>query len=102
MRDRGASCLLSANRKPGEDDMFVIGGATGNTGSVVASTLLAGGHQVRVIVRDAARGTAWQKRGAEVAVAALDDVEQLSRALAGATGVYVIVPPNYGADDLLA
>jgi uncharacterized protein YbjT (DUF2867 family) len=82
--------------------MFVISGATGNTGSVVAATLLAGGHEVRVIVRDAQKGADWKKRGAEVVVAALTDVDQLTAALSGATGVYALVPPDYGADDMLA
>jgi NAD(P)H dehydrogenase (quinone) len=82
--------------------MFVISGVTGHTGAVVASTLLAGGHQVRVIVRDAKKGEPWQQRGAEVAVAELANVEQLTRALAGASGVYALVPPAYEADELLA
>src|SRR3954469_4533381 len=82
--------------------MFVIAGASGHTGSVVASTLLAQGHEVRVIVRDEGKGAAWKQKGAEVAIAELDDAAALTRALEGAAGVYALVPPNYAADDLMA
>ncbi len=45
--------------------MFVITGATGNTGSVAAQTLLDAGKQVRVIVRNAAKAKdlAARRRG---------------------------------------
>jgi uncharacterized protein YbjT (DUF2867 family) len=82
--------------------MFVIAGVSGRTGSVVASTLLERGKKVRVIVRDAAKGASWQARGAEVAVASLDDAEALGRALEGAEGVYALIPPDFAADDPLA
>ncbi|HWL85044.1 MAG TPA: NmrA family NAD(P)-binding protein, partial [Polyangiaceae bacterium] len=70
--------------------MFVIAGVTGNTGSVVAETLLARGEMVRVIVREAAKGASFAARGAEVAVASLDDSAALSKALAGAKGAYLL------------
>jgi uncharacterized protein YbjT (DUF2867 family) len=73
--------------------MYVIAGVSGNTGSVVAHTLLAANHQVRVIVRDAAKGEPWRARGAEVAVADLADQAALTRALIGATGAYLLLPP---------
>lgn len=73
--------------------MYVIAGVTGNTGSVVATTLLAAHHKVRVIVRDAAKGEAWRARGAEVAIADLGDQAALTRALTGATGAYLLLPP---------
>jgi uncharacterized protein YbjT (DUF2867 family) len=82
--------------------MFVISGVSGHTGAVVASTLLAAKQPVRVIVRDAQKGEPWKQRGAEVAVASLDDAEALTRALSGARGVYALVPPNFIADDILA
>lgn len=82
--------------------MFVVLGATGHTGSVVAETLLARKQPVRVIVRSASKGAAWKAKGAEVAVASLDDVPALTKAFQGATGVYLLVPPNYGASAWLA
>jgi uncharacterized protein YbjT (DUF2867 family) len=77
--------------------MFVVVGATGNTGSAVVETLLSKKQQVRVIVRSVDKGVAWKAKGANVAVASLDDVSALAQAFAGATGVYLMVPPNYGA-----
>lgn len=74
--------------------MYVIAGVSGNTGSVAASALLADKQPVRVIVRDAAKGEPWRARGAEVAVASLDDRAALARALAGAKGAYLLLPPN--------
>jgi uncharacterized protein YbjT (DUF2867 family) len=79
--------------------MFVVAGVSGNTGSVVAETLLSQRKAVRVVVRDAAKGEAWKARGAEVAVAALSDAEALGRAFAGAEGVYVLLPPFGFADE---
>mgnify|MGYP001610095360 FL=1 len=77
--------------------MFVVVGATGNTGSAVAETLLSRKQPVRIVVRSADKGVAWKAKGAEVTVASLDDVPALTKAFEGATGVYLLVPPNYGA-----
>lgn len=82
--------------------LFAVAGVTGNTGKVVAETLLSQGHAVRVIVRDAAKGEALAARGAEVAVADLGDAAALSEALRGADGAWLLVPPNMGAPDFRA
>ncbi|MFZ1805252.1 MAG: NmrA family NAD(P)-binding protein [Nitrospira sp.] len=82
--------------------MFVVLGATGNTGSSVVETLLSKNQPVRVIVRSAEKGAGWKAKGADVAVASLDDVPALTKAFEGANGVYVLVPPNYGAEAWLA
>lgn len=82
--------------------MFVVLGATGHTGSMVAETLLARQQAVRVVVRSAEKGAAWKAKGAEVAVASLEDVPAMTKALTGAAGFYLLVPPNYGATAWLA
>ena len=82
--------------------MFVISGVSGNTGSIVADALLEQGKKVRVIVRDAKKGEPWKARGAEVAIASVDDEAALTKAFEGATGAYVLSPPNLGATDFLA
>ena len=82
--------------------MFVVLGATGHTGSVVAETLSARKQSVRVVVRSADKGASWKSKGAEIAVASLDDVPALTNAFRGASGVYLLVPPNYGASAWLA
>jgi uncharacterized protein YbjT (DUF2867 family) len=82
--------------------MFVVLGATGNTGSAVADTLLNRKQPVRIVVRSVDKGAAWKAKGAEIAVASLDDVSSLTNAFEGAKGVYLLVPPNYGATAWLA
>jgi uncharacterized protein YbjT (DUF2867 family) len=79
--------------------MFVVAGVSGNTGKVVAETLLAQKKPVRVIVRDAAKGEPWKKHGAEVAIAELDDAGALTRALSGAAGAYLLLPPQFASTD---
>ncbi len=82
--------------------MLVVLGATGHTGSVVAQTLFAHKQPVRVVVRSADQVANWVAKGAEAAVASLDDQAALTKALQGASGVYLLIPPNYGATAWLA
>lgn len=82
--------------------MFVIAGVSGNTGSIVANALLEHGKKVRVIVRDAKKGEPWKARGAEVAIATVDDEAALTKAFEGATGAYLLSPPDMGATDFIA
>jgi uncharacterized protein YbjT (DUF2867 family) len=82
--------------------MFVVVGATGNTGSMVADTLLNQKQPVRIVVRSSDKGVAWKAKGAEIVVASLDDVSSLTKAFEGANGVYLLVPPNYAATAWLA
>jgi uncharacterized protein YbjT (DUF2867 family) len=84
--------LLASQHNQGAA-MYVIAGVSGHTGSVVANTLLAAKQQVRVIVREAAKGEPWRAKGAEVAVADIGDQAALTRALTGATGAYLLLPP---------
>jgi uncharacterized protein YbjT (DUF2867 family) len=82
--------------------MYVVAGATGNTGGAVARTLIDRGLPVRIIVRDAAKGKAWSERGVEVAIADLSDEAAVSKAFSGAEGAYVLNPPAYRSDHPLA
>lgn len=81
--------------------MYVIAGVSGNTGSIVANALLEQGKKVRVLVRDAAKGEAWKARGAEVAVASVEDEDALTKALLGATGAYLLSPPDAVSQDFI-
>ena len=49
--------------------MYVITGATGNTGSIITEKLLAKGEKVRVVGRDAKRLERFANKGAEPFVA---------------------------------
>lgn len=82
--------------------MYLVAGVTGNTGSVVAATLLDAGARVRVLVRSEEKGAPWKARGAEVAVGRVDVADDLSSALAGTQGAYLLVPPDMRATDQLA
>lgn len=82
--------------------MFVVVGATGNTGSSVVETLLGKKQPVRIVVRSAEKGSALRAKGAEVFVASLDNVSALAKAFEGATGIYLMIPPNYGASAWLS
>ena len=77
--------------------MFVVLGASGNTGKVVAETLLRQKKNVRVVLHDAAKGKAWGEAGADVAIADVDEGATLERAFSGAEGVYVLLPPNFSS-----
>jgi uncharacterized protein YbjT (DUF2867 family) len=80
---------------------YVVAGVSGNTGKVVAETLLSQGAKVRVVVRDPKKGEPFQRRGAEVAVADLSDAAALEKAFSGAEGAYVLVPPQMAAADMI-
>lgn len=82
--------------------MYAIAGVTGHTGSVVADELLRRGRKVRVIVRSAEKGAGWEAKGAEVAVASLDDADALSRALSAVEGAYLLSPPDPASDNFVA
>jgi len=82
--------------------MYIVSGATGHTGSVVAKTLLGKGLPVRVIVRSQEKGAAFEKLGAEVAVADLQNADALTEALRGGKVLYLMNPPAYQAEDLFA
>lgn len=82
--------------------MFVVVGATGNTGSAVVETLLNKKQPVRIVVRSTDKGARLKVKGAEIAMASLDDLSALTGVFEGARGVYLMVPPNYGAANWLA
>ncbi|HEX3153494.1 MAG TPA: NmrA family NAD(P)-binding protein [Candidatus Angelobacter sp.] len=74
--------------------MYVVTGATGNTGHVVARHLLDKKKTVRVIGRSKERLQPLVDRGAEAFVADLSDQAALAKAFTGAEGVYAMIPPN--------
>jgi uncharacterized protein YbjT (DUF2867 family) len=82
--------------------MYVITGATGNTGSVITEKLLAKGEKVRVIGRDAKRLERFTQKGAEAFVADETDRNALTKAFSGAKTVYAMIPPNMVSSDVRA
>lgn len=80
--------------------MFVILGASGHTGSVVAETLLKKREKVRAVGRNKERLGSLVRQGAEAFVADATDAQALTKAFEGARAVYVLVPPNMAAPDV--
>jgi uncharacterized protein YbjT (DUF2867 family) len=82
-----------------EGTMYVVTGATGNTGHVVASHLLDQKKPVRVIGRSKERLQPLVDRGAEAFVADMNDQAALTKAFSGAEGVYAMIPPSMTSQD---
>ncbi|MBB5066725.1 NmrA family NAD(P)-binding protein [Granulicella mallensis] len=78
--------------------MFAITGITGQVGGAAARTLLADGHQVRAVVRQAEKGRPWTERGCELAIADLNDKASLTSAFRDMQGVFVLIPPDFDQD----
>lgn len=79
--------------------MYAVIGASGNTGSTVARTLLNLGKPVRAVVRRPGASADLREQGADVAVADLADPKALTAALTGVDGAYVMTPPLLETQD---
>jgi uncharacterized protein YbjT (DUF2867 family) len=75
--------------------MYAITGITGRVGGAIAENLLARGEQIRAIVRNPEKAARWRDRGAEIAVADVDDPNALASAFEGTDGVFLMIPPNF-------
>jgi uncharacterized protein YbjT (DUF2867 family) len=79
--------------------MYVILGASGNTGSIIATSLLLKAKKVRVVGRDAGRLQRFVNKRAEALTADLSDVAALTKALSGAHAAYLMLPPAKSRED---
>ena len=75
-------------------DLYVVLGATGHVGGVVAARLLDAGRRVRAVARHADRLAPLTKRGAEAAAGSVDDPAFLRKTLEGARAAFVLLPPS--------
>src|SRR5258707_9725795 len=75
------------------DAMHVILGASGNTGSIIANSLLSEGEKVRVVGRDVGRLERFVRKGAEAFTADMSDAAALTKAFSAARAAYLILPP---------
>jgi uncharacterized protein YbjT (DUF2867 family) len=75
------------------NEMYVILGASGNTGSIIADSLLSAGKRVRVLGRDAGRLQSFVGKGAEAFTADMSDAAALTKAFGGARAAYLMLPP---------
>ncbi len=82
--------------------MYVVLGATGRTGSIIATSLLLKGEKVRVVGRDAGRLDRFVRKGAETFTASVSDAAALTEAFAGARAAYLLLPPSMTSQDYRA
>ena len=82
--------------------MYVIIGATGHTGRVVANKLLAQGKKVRTVARNADHLASLVSKGAEPFAGNINDQNTVTKAFAGAKAVYLMFPPDVSAPDFYA
>ena len=81
------------------DAMYVILGASGNTGSIVADSLLSKGRKVRVVGRDVGRLQRFVRKGAEAFTGEVSDAVALTKAFRGAGAAYLLLPPITSRED---
>ena len=79
---------------------YVLTGGAGNTSKPIAEKLLAAGHHVTIIGRNAAHLAELKEKGAITAIGTIEDPAFLKTAFAGADAVYTMVPPNFAATSL--
>src|SRR5271156_875945 len=81
------------------DAMYVILGASGNTGSIIADSLLSRGEKARVVGRDTGRLQRFVRKGAEAFTATVSDSAALTKAFSGARAAYLLLPPAKSRED---
>jgi uncharacterized protein YbjT (DUF2867 family) len=73
--------------------MYLITGATGHTGSVVAKGLLKQGKKVRVVARTQEKLKELASLGAETLVGDITSQDTAGKAFAGIEAAYLMIPP---------
>ncbi|QPB22416.1 NAD(P)H-binding protein [Rhizobium sp. 007] len=73
--------------------MFVVLGATGHIGSVVAETLLNEGHEVTAVMRDTAKAASLKSKGAQIAVIDVGDTLGLRAVFRRGRRAFLLNPP---------
>jgi uncharacterized protein YbjT (DUF2867 family) len=82
--------------------LIAVTTATGNIGHVVAEQLLKKGLRVRAIGRTAGKLEALKAQGAEIFEGSMDDAASMAQAFQGASGAFLLIPPNMQAPDVRA
>ena len=81
---------------------YVLTGSAGNITRPLAEKLVAAGHDVTVIGRNAEHLKPLTDKGVKAAIGSVEDVAFLAEAFKGADAVYTMIPPQYAALDLEA
>jgi uncharacterized protein YbjT (DUF2867 family) len=80
------------------EDLILVTGATGNTGSAVLPKLETSGVGVRAMVRSSNDAARLPNTSATVVVGNFDDPRSLETALKGVTRAYLVTPSSPGAE----
>jgi uncharacterized protein YbjT (DUF2867 family) len=75
---------------------YVVFGATGHVGGIIARRLLEAGKKLKAVARTADKLKALAAFGAEAAPGNIDDALFLRRVLDGADAAFVLLPPYFG------
>ncbi|HLP49989.1 MAG TPA: NAD(P)H-binding protein [Chitinophagales bacterium] len=81
---------------------YVLTGSIGHISKPLAKSLIAAGHQVKIITSKPDRKAEIEKLGANALVGSVEDQNFVTSAFAGADAVYLMVPPNFAAPNLSA
>src|SRR5260221_4774397 len=81
------------------DGMYVIWGASGNTGSIIANFLLSKGEKVRVVGREGGRLQRFARKGAEAVAVDLSDAASFTKVFRGAPTASLMLPPLHSRRD---
>ncbi|RYZ15898.1 MAG: NAD-dependent epimerase/dehydratase family protein [Sphingobacteriales bacterium] len=82
--------------------MYIITGATGHIGSIVAETLLSKGEKVMILTRSQEKGETWKKKGADVAVIDVNDTSALHAVFMQGKRLFLLNPPAMPDSDMFA
>lgn len=81
--------------------IFIVLGATGHVGHIIAEDLLKRGYIVRAVGRDKRKLHLLETKGAVPVVLNLDDSDALADAFRDAWAVFTMIPPGIQEEDLL-
>jgi uncharacterized protein YbjT (DUF2867 family) len=81
---------------------YVITGGAGHISKPLATSLLANGHDVTVIGRNADHLRSLIDKGAKTAIGTVEDLSFLKEVFEGAEAVYTMIPPIFETNDLKA
>jgi len=78
---------------------YVITGGAGHISKPLTQKLLAAGHEVTIVGRNADNLKELVAKGAKAAIGSVEDVKFLAETFKGADAVYTMVPPNFTSSD---
>ncbi len=80
---------------------YVITGSLGHISQPIVKSLKAEGHQVKVISSNANNKSKIEALGAEALIGSVIDADFINTAFNGADAVYLMIPPNWSANNWL-